>query len=366
MILHSLPPPSCHAFIASNPPARIAAFFRRLRSTSRRLGIVCVLGLANLGCTEGAKYTTPITGEDAGVKTALSQGPITPLCVEGCLDPDPDPNAPGIYIPGTAYTATGCHEYGPDLDYDELSDDCEFQLALAFAPHLSFGYGDEVTRESRFAARWLNTSTVRIIYLLGYWMDHGAPDVPTCFPQFPGCNGHVGDSEYIVLDVTYEPVSHHWMVIGGALSAHEAHYSCSLNKQNIRCVPGNAGTFGGWASGNLSWVGPSRGAPVIHVADGKHANYPTDGACDGGGFFGSDECDSPRWFGLVQINQARNIGSRAHRFVDGVTTSNTSHPVFGQQNVEYYWTWKRFRGWFIDNGDESTSAYSDILTTYGF
>ena len=81
-----------------------------------------------------------------------------------------------------------------------------------FAPLLSFAYGDDVSREPRYAARWYASGVVRVAYLPSYWMDNGSPGAPLCVPQFPGCAGHAGDSESIVLDLTYDPSSKHWRV----------------------------------------------------------------------------------------------------------------------------------------------------------
>jgi len=105
---------------------------------------------------------------------------------------------------------------------------------------------------------------------------------------------------------------------------------------------------------------------LVYVADGKHANYPTDAACDAGDYFNSDECSSPRYIDVMAVTQANNIGSRTHRLIDGVTTANPNHPVYASQFVEYYWTSQQFRGWFSPDIQTSTHPYSDILADFGF
>jgi hypothetical protein len=143
-------------------------------------------------CVSCSPSPTESSGTAAAPKHRLDPSGVTPTCVLGCLEPDPAPNAPGIFIPGWMYTPAGCAD-GGDLDFDNLSDACEAHFAARFAPFLSFSYGDDVTRETRFAARPLSPSKIRIVYLLGYWMDNGSPEAPFCAPAISGCFGHVGD-----------------------------------------------------------------------------------------------------------------------------------------------------------------------------
>lgn len=324
--------------------------------TPRRLllALSCIL----VGCT------SPPTSPDEPISAiaAVQGGGPEPDCIEGCLDPDPNPSAPGLYIAGTAYTGDGCMEYGGDLDYDGLSDECEHQLALHFAPLLSFVYADDVRREPRYAAQWVGSGVVRIAYLLSYWMDNGAPGAPLCMPWFEGCAGHVGDSEYIALDLAFSSATQHWRVVGAALSAHETPYVCSESQSVVVCPLPKIG----WKSGNLQFPGHPQAAPLIFVSDGKHANYPSDAACDAGGTYHSDDCSSPRYTDLVQVSQSNNIGSRDHRLIDGVTTSNSTHPVDSSQYIEYYWTSQDFHGWFSPSISATSRPYSTILTELGF
>lgn len=292
-----------------------------------------------------------------------SLGPVVPACIEGCLDPDPDPSAPGIFIPGTPYTLDGCANSGGDIDYDGLSGECEHQLALAFAPRLSFVYADDVRRDPKYAAHWVATDTVRIVYLLSYWMDNGSPGAPLCVPQFTGCAGHIGDSEAIVLDVTYEPTVQHWQVVRALLSIHGQNYTCvKTAPKSFPCV---SGSFL-FPPGNLQFASHPQAAPLIYVADGKHANYPTDAACDAGGHYSSDDCSSPRYLDVALVSQSNNIGSRAHQLIDGTTTSNSTHPAFSSHYTEYYWTVQAFRGWFSPAIGTTSRSYSEILGDYGF
>lgn len=303
------------------------------------------------------------TGPVATTESPRSPTEALPMfCEAGCLEEDPNPSAPGIYIAGEAYTKSGCIEFGSDADYDGLSDECEHQLALHFAPFLSFVYGDDVRRDPKYAAHWEAIDTVRVAYLLSYWMDNGSPGAPLCIPQFEGCAGHLGDSEAIVLDLIYDTSSHHWQVARALLSVHGLNYFCVKQSHSFPCQSGSHL----YPSGNLQFASHPQAAPLIMVADGKHANYPTDAACDAGGHYSADDCSTPRYVDVAMVTQSNNIGSRNHQWIDGATTSNNTHPSYSSQYVEYYWTSQAFRGWFNPSLGTTSRPYTDILADYGF
>ena len=63
----------------------------------------------------------------------LSLG-IGPLCQAGCVETDPNPSAPGVFL-GSSVTGELCGSVGQtDHDDDGLSTFCEEHLADAFAP----------------------------------------------------------------------------------------------------------------------------------------------------------------------------------------------------------------------------------------
>ena len=96
--------------------------------------------------------------------SCVNDGPISPRdiggrvsfgvdCELGCIDPDPNPNAPGYYL-GSGMTDEACYWNNyTDGDQDGLGDFCEKNLAAAFAPELYYYSGDNVKREPRWAAR---------------------------------------------------------------------------------------------------------------------------------------------------------------------------------------------------------------------
>ncbi len=299
-------------------------------------------------------------------------GGIQPMCVEGCLDPDPDPSAPGIYLAGANLMPPVCHDPNQlDSDSDGLSDTCEIQLATAFSPALSFYQSDQVDRESRWFAHPLDYGYVRLGYLLGYYYDVGnVGNVRSncqTFLTIPGlsdfvnwifgggaesCLGHLGDSEWIALDVVYNAGSGHWVLQHARLSAHT----------QPRLLEGTYGSY----PLQLSYPEKAGGYPLIWVADGKHANYESDAACDAGGTSGADECyDTPRYIERANVMASGgNIGSWQVKLIDGVQSINPQHPAIvlgpGYTRTEYYFTPSYFYGWYPGSGAHA-DGYSSVL-----
>jgi len=299
---------------------------------------------------------------------------ITPDCYEGCSDPDPDPEAPGYFIAGAMYQYDGCTETDYDADQDGLDDYCEIALANLFRPALSVYEYDQVGREPRFAAEKLPWGGVRIIYLLGYYYDVGNMSGSRNFcetaiasplnwltlgwlgEELETCRGHIGDSEWILLDLGFDSTSKHWVLEKATLSAHES---------TPTYYPGSAGY-----PTALSYPEKAGGYPLIWVADGKHANYPTQSACNAGGTIASDNCRSNRTVERLTFppGGSGNIGSWAVKFVDCVGTTNTSHPALavtgGATREECYFTGSSFRGWYGTGYSGSSDPYSTMLETW--
>jgi hypothetical protein len=344
--------------------------FRTRRRLRLPFVVTVVMGLLAACATEPVSPAGPNTLSTAA---AVDEGGgVAPSCIEGCLDPDPAPAAPGIYLAGNALSLEGCFILGqPDADADGLSDRCESQLAVEFAPEMSFYLYDQVERETRWFAHPLPSGSIRLGYLLGYYYDVGTisgsrsrcellltlPPLEFFVEMIFGgqaetCRGHLGDSEWVALDVRWNPVTRHWVLQTAMLSAHESVgvFTAGSDEYPTGLVyPTHAGRH-----------------PRVWVADGKHANYPGDAACDAGGTRGSDNCiNSPRYLHRVNVMAAGgNVGSWLAPLVDCVTSINPSHPAIlwgpGYTRSECYFTNQRFYGWYPGPG-ESSRGYAEVL-----
>lgn len=280
---------------------------------------------------------------------------LVPLCKLGCIETDPAPNAPGIFLT-SAVTDETCFAGGhTDADADGLSDRCETDIAAAFAPELFHWRFDNVGREPHWAARPSGDQVV-IAYLLSYYRDEGSSAWACSLPLVaPHCQGHNGDSEWILLTVYYDWPTHHWLLQQALYSQHTS--------------------FGTYARGSnayptaLEYPGRLGGYPRSYVAEGKHANYPSRSACNSGGTLGTDTCTQVDTAARVAGGGNVNIRSRAVHMAsqDCMVSANPSYIYYGSGRQECYWTNRRFRGWIPTTvgGDDST-AYSGILADHGF
>jgi hypothetical protein len=267
-------------------------------------------------------------------------------------------------------TAAGCiAEYQPDDDEDGLSDACEIQLASNFVPEMSFYDYDQVERETRWFGQPTAGGGVRLGFLIGYYYDVGNSEASRSNCQsalvlppidfidwiFGGgvssCLGHMGDSEFVILDLAWDSRSKHWVLTDAWLSAHtsERHF-------------GPAQHYG--YPTQLTYPNKVGGYPLIWVADGKHANYESEYECDTGAFLGADDCKAER--NEVRLNvmvNSGNIGSHFEHLIDGATCMNANHPaiLYGSGcGTEYYFTDEEFRGWYSGTGVASRS-YAEIV-----
>jgi hypothetical protein len=260
---------------------------------------------------------------------------------------DPAPSAPGYYGGGeiTDQYCAGITGGINDVDGDLLSDECEQWLALKFAPQMIYDAGDDVRRESYWAAKPVKTGFVRVFYALGYYFDLGPVD------------GHHGDSEHIILDLRYNATTKHWYLAGGKLSRHEDYITLTAGA-------------GGYAS-IVAYPDRTGGYPQIFVARFKHANYPTRQSCnDGGGapwpaviLFPTDDCSPNSQIFRPEVNVSRNLGRYAHRLRDCVTSTYSFYqtPV----RTECLWSSPYFFGWQQDHSTHAT-GYGEILLAQGF
>lgn len=290
---------------------------------------------------------------------AMSGGRISPLCQLGCVDPDPFPEAPGIFV-GNLLSDENCIGAGwSDYDLDGLADLCEEQLAWAFRPELSYFSEDYVDREPRWVAKPIGSDSVRIGYLFSYYRDMG-DDV------FGG--SHWGDSERLWVDLWYNPSTKHW--ITGQL------YAPAHDRMSVA-----TGTPGWYPKRYLSaWSPPlnpsyfnvvypgSRGGQVrVFVGEGKHSSYLSHEECNyGGGILHSDNCTHHDTVVRDGAGPIQNLGSRWHPFIKCVVTQNPYHPFYGAGGVECYWTAPKFMGWYPYANDPGSDGYGGHLEAFGF
>lgn len=345
-----------------------------------RLSFVVCAGVGfGTGCTAPGP-TAPANSPVGGPRYAA--GVPGTDCVEGCLEQDPDPAAAGYFIPGTLYKPEGCASGNGDWDEDGLNDNCEYTLALTFAPEMSYQGADDLNREPRWSARWTDddpdNQSVDIMYLQSYWMDMGdyGTSSVTCsaigFTLDGGCNGHLGDSEWIQLRVKYNSDLKHWILIGAWSSVHET------TMDNIYIA---ADTVIALRMAALQYDIPALlevpdkkgGFPRFYAADGKHGNYPTNAYCDAhGGILptginsGSDNCDGYRYTTRLEVPFTGNVGSSSHNLINCVPTARTDHPVYSAGYQVCYWSGSSFGGWFNAAGAGTSAAYGPKLVARGF
>lgn len=235
-----------------------------------------------------------------------------------------------------------------DMDADGLDDRCELALARSFAPLLVVREGgcswDESVAPARlgggylFAAQPHRPDAVRIAYLPAYFRDCGWSG-PKCLLPWVGCDPHAGDSEILIVDVVAVG-ERQWRTEAVFLSAH--------------CFGRSGGDCRWYGAGELEtfdWVDEQvAGAPVVWVAEGRNANYPSRSACDRG-HHRIDTCDHHQLrYRFPIVSERQNIGSRSNP-VEGtgcVGASRLDRRIAPAQPeaVECFWSEDApFRGW---------------------
>jgi hypothetical protein len=279
---------------------------------------------------------------------------LTPLCELGCVDIDPAPTAPGVFL-GHAFTPQFCAD-GQDVDGDGLNDYCEQRLSFEFTPELYYWSYDDISREAYWAARPGGGEKVVIAYLPSYHRDHGSNTYVCSLPPpfyHPSCDGHNGDSEMILLTVYYNYETEHWVLGEAAYSAH--------------------GEYNEYTRGNkaypplLTYPDRKGGYPRAWVSMGKHANYATRASCNSGGVLGTDDCSANNAAVRLEWSAYWNLGSSSHPRIDCVVSRDPSYEYYGSGRQECFWTGSDFAGWVPDNvGGDRASSYGPQLTTAGF
>jgi hypothetical protein len=202
--------------------------------------------------------------------------------------------------------------------------------------------------------------------LLGYYFDlgvQGSNNYAACklvsFWNLLGdCDGHHGDSEHVVLTIYYNPSTRHWLLEQEALSHHFGY---------IQVTPAKVLGYP-----NIQYAGRLGTAPLIWVAQGKHANYTNQQACEdgnGGGYlvdlvFSFDTCGGNNSFFTPTAGGNRNIGSQQRQLINCVASQN---PFY--QNPprlpECFWSAPKFFGWQLDH-TTSSDGYIIHLRRWGF
>lgn len=254
-----------------------------------------------------------------------------------------------------------CPGEAPDSDKDGLSDLCESFLLQAFAPSLV---------ASERACNWDESSGrlqggylvgahpiengVRLAYLPAYLRDCGLSGPKCLLRPFGGCDPHEGDSEAVFIEIAEAGQTGEWNPTRVFLSAH--------------CFGQLDGRCRWYEPEDLRWEGDS---PVVWVAEGKNANYPSKSACDSG-HLQFDTCDkNGRAFLFPVLSPLQNIGAPLnpfpHQVEDPACVEGSELPwTWEADGTECIWSSRRFRGWSSTSSDGSTGYWRYLRDFGGF
>jgi hypothetical protein len=324
----------------------------------RRSRLLAAVVVALWGCSSTESPTTPGDDQVAAVITCpvgnfcgTTNGTLHDGTGNGSLTVvpgDPSPGAPGVWL-GDTLAGRWCYanynSFITDNDKDWLDDDCEYQLAKAFAPALSMSPSDNCPGgEPYWAAKYFDNEGVagtpggwgefiRIAYLPSWYRDCGA-------------TSHSGDSEFMMLAIQHNPMTRHWEVREAWLSAHAGTLNSAVDY--IR----TPGILEYPAARTLSY-------PRVWLARGKHGFYRSKDECQSRAII-NDNCEDNVTMGRMVIYANRNVGSR---FVDNFPTGVPSaNPLYSQNGRrEYYYTSQGFNGWQVPGS--GVTPYASILSS---
>lgn len=264
-----------------------------------------------------------------------------------------------------------CLTPGTDVDIDGMDDNCEHQLAVAFAPGLQVdgsecnwdGALGRVGGEYYYGVQLINPgngSRVRIVYLPAYYKDCG-------YTFDAHLDSHEGDSEFIIVDLGFRALTSAeqptWQFLQAFLSAH-----CGAEFLGLEVGSECQWWDAGYWEREGRWVDSRRyGAPVVWVASGKHSNYYSKEHCS------ASETKLQSWARGCSTNGTfrrfpvvgswQNIGSIRNPLV------NVTGPRWGSQHAsmartEAFWNeFEKFYGW-QDSRSGGSTAIGEILASY--
>ena len=261
-----------------------------------------------------------------------------------------------------------CGAGEPDEDVDGLPDACELAFAQGFAPFFSVRAAgcnwDESVSPPRLGGEYLflveplAADRVRIGYLPAYYRDCGWQG-PKCWLPVIDCSPHAGDSEIMFIDLRQGQQPGRWAVEAIFLSAH-----CFGRGEDCRWYrDADLDAF--------AWAPERPHAPVIWIAEGRQAAYPSRTACDAG-HWSIDSCD--RHDALYRYPVAgltKNVGSRERPrggpggcLTPAEAGSRSALPLPGAE--ECFWQPDApFRGWLGQDGAGGATPYDRYLTEIG-
>jgi hypothetical protein len=302
-------------------------------------------GLAD-GCGSDVMKPLGSLSLDEGCYPVMEGEPSPPGCLNPPPDTDPNPGSPGIFV----YYWDGYSCYGGwDPDQDGLHNGCENALAEAFTPSLvvfpgDCGWDNSLSREGgeyMFAAQPV-AGVVRLVFMPAYYRDCGSSGTPIN-SWFTGAGAHTGDSEFMMIDVTFDPSTYHWVADSVFLSAHCDEHDVFGNRLDTECHWFDPSVFA-WRDGH------ALGAPVIWVAQMKHANYNSQGACDSNNtILHLDDCDHNTVGYIFPVAyEQQNAGSANYPLPESCPHAFTASPMTSPSARECFWNplpEGRFNGW---------------------
>lgn len=235
-----------------------------------------------------------------------------------------------------------CDYQAQDHDGDGLSTACELEFARRVAPTLVVHPGgcNWDSASARIGGGYFFgvqpfDSVVRVAYLPAYFRDCGWKGLKCWLPRVD-CEPHDGDSEFFAVDLIRTGAGS-WTINGIFLSSH--------------CF-GRYGKSCRWYRGKEleDFSFNDSGRPIIWVAEGRNANYPSSKKCDRG-LHSIDTCDNNTATYTFPVDAARNIGSRERpAFAAGcVDSSEVSEVQVAHGTSECFWRLDRpFAGWQKD------------------
>jgi hypothetical protein len=344
----------------------------------RIIPILCTIVVA-ASCGD---YSNPLApGDGTEVNASRLNGTQAYNCdvlwTPGCPQQDPNPALDGLFLNLSSDDCDPSYSDQNDSDQDGLTDVCEYQVANAFRPLFRSSNTDDTGGEFYWAARLDDEGYVRIFYALGYYKDWGvsptlagqcdvAFDLTFVFKPLVSqthCEGHDGDSEFVVARVYYDGASQHWILDQVFTSAH---FQTGLDAS-------------AWtpASGFAPFPGKINGYPRIWVSFNKHANYKSKSHCEGTVYLlgQRDDCSytSVKEVRPV-VTMSNNLGSRSYPLADNHSlnspASNYSCMVSvgrfaGNERQECFWATGTFYGWHPTPYLGAT-GYSSELAYMGF